>query len=387
MVLHTQTIFIALVLVVGVSVLLHTLNWRLHSDMHGPAVWALGTSMLFLGLLLIALRGALQEPITIVATNLLLISGSLTMRHGLRMFAGLAPDFRLPALALPAMLAGAMYFTLVEPSLVKRWIAGTVVAVPILLSMLQALRVIATIDRGIGALTLGAVLGGNIIFLIATATAMTILEGDAAGPFAPSRVLPFAFLFVLMLEVIRTYSYLLLTANRSRRQLQELALQDALTLLPNRRALETAFQRASAVATRRKDRDIGLVVFDLDHFKHVNDAHGHQVGDAVLCHFARLAANCIRPDDTLARLGGEEFALLVIDPGSNGAFEAAERIRTTLVAMPFALETQSLAITVSAGVVVARSDSADFQAMYRAADAALYRAKLDGRNRVAIATP
>ncbi len=383
MILHSQTIFVALVLVMGASVILHTLNWHLHRDMRGPALWVLGASGHFLGLLLIALRGQLQDAGTILVANLLLIAATLAMRHGLRMFAGLRPDYRLPLLALPLALAGLGYFAFIEPSFARRWIVVAVVVVPILLSMLQALRVIAAIDRGIGAPTLAAVLTGNMIFVVTTAVAMVILEGNAAGPFAPSGVLPFAFLFVLVLEVVRTYSYLLLTANRSRRELQQLALQDALTLLPNRRALEAAFEQAGAVAVRRKGGSIGLIIFDLDHFKHVNDAHGHQVGDAVLCHFARLASDCVRPNDMLARLGGEEFALLLLDPGEGGAFEAAERVRTTLAATPFAMTAGSPPITVSAGIATAPGEHADFQTMFRTADAALYRAKQEGRNRVA----
>lgn len=385
MTLHSQTIFVALVLVFGISVVLHALNCWLHRDMRGPAAWVIGASGHFLGVVLAVLNGEAQNPFVIVIANLLFIASSLAMRHGLRMFADLAHDFRLPALALSAMLAGVVYATFVEPSFAYRWVVGAAVAVPILFSMLQALRVVAVMDRGIGAPTLSAVLVGNMIFVVATATAMLTLERDAAGPFVPSRVLPVALLFVLVLEVVRTYSYLLLTANRSRRILNGLALQDALTLLPNRRALEAAFQRASAVATRSDGGDISLVVFDLDHFKRVNDTHGHQIGDAVLCHFARLAADCVRPNDTLTRLGGEEFALLVINGGKNGAFEAADRVRATLAASPFEAAGLSLPITVSAGVATARCEDADFQKIFRDADMALYRAKQEGRNRVVVA--
>jgi diguanylate cyclase (GGDEF)-like protein/PAS domain S-box-containing protein len=162
------------------------------------------------------------------------------------------------------------------------------------------------------------------------------------------------------------------------------ASTDALTGLPNRRFL---FARAEAACeqARRYGRPLSVVIMDLDHFKAVNDNFGHHVGDEVLTRSARVLQMTLRQPDLPARIGGEEFVALLPETTLQQAQEAAERIRQALEDAPLTLEDGRLvAVTANFGVALYENE-ADIQAAIDRADAALYRAKQLGRNRVELA--
>jgi diguanylate cyclase (GGDEF)-like protein len=167
------------------------------------------------------------------------------------------------------------------------------------------------------------------------------------------------------------------------RQLADLALasrRDALTALPNRRAFEEDLAREAARAARTA-APLSLVALDVDRFKAVNDERGHAAGDAVLRAVAARAAAAIRAGDLLARVGGEEFAILLPGADLARAAEAAERIRAALAALPVEAAGHAVAITASFGcAALAPGEPPD--ALLARADARLYEAKRAGRNRV-----
>ena len=165
-------------------------------------------------------------------------------------------------------------------------------------------------------------------------------------------------------------------------ELQKLAMLDPLTGAGNRRHLE---ERAVAEIAdcQRTGRALGVIMFDIDHFKRINDTWGHAAGDIVLQEVARTAAAQLRATDFLARIGGEEFVILVPGDGLTGAAQIAERIRAALAACPVCAQAVSVPVTSSFGVAVVAEPSLD-AALVRA-DEALYRAKNGGRNQVALA--
>jgi two-component system cell cycle response regulator len=167
------------------------------------------------------------------------------------------------------------------------------------------------------------------------------------------------------------------------RQLADLALasrRDPLTGLPNRRAFEEELAREAARASRA-GAPLAVVMLDVDRFKAVNDGHGHAAGDEVLRAVAARAAAAIRAGDLLARVGGEEFAILLPAADLPRAAEAAERIRATLAARRIEAGGTSLTVTASLGCA-ALAPGETPEALVARADARLYAAKEAGRNRV-----
>lgn len=154
------------------------------------------------------------------------------------------------------------------------------------------------------------------------------------------------------------------------------ALTDPLTALPNRRA----FERGIA-GLRLEHKESSLLIIDLDHFKTVNDTHGHAAGDYVLQQVSMILRANMRNRDLLSRLGGEELAVLLPDTGAVTAQQIAERLRASIEALDIIWEGQTIGITASFGVSVALG-STPSRDLFVQADAALYAAKRNGRNRV-----
>ncbi|CAB1369489.1 GGDEF domain-containing protein [Denitratisoma oestradiolicum] len=178
---------------------------------------------------------------------------------------------------------------------------------------------------------------------------------------------------------------LVTTASRSL-EFELAASVDALTGLHNRRWLAEAFPRA----IRRCEQDAAplcLVMADIDHFKRLNDEHGHLVGDAVLRTVARRLAESLRSPDLIARYGGEEFAILLPQTGTDEGLRIAERLRRAVEDMPLATLTAGAVakVTVSCGIAPLGRD-ATLELLINSADSALYCAKAAGRNRVKVAS-
>ncbi|MFC7409030.1 diguanylate cyclase [Hydrogenophaga atypica] len=170
------------------------------------------------------------------------------------------------------------------------------------------------------------------------------------------------------------------------RELELLSTTDPLTGARNRRYLmdQAALEVARA---HRYGHPLSCLLFDIDHFKRVNDAHGHDVGDRVLIAICMAVQAMLRPADTLARYGGEEFVVLLPDTDVVQARYAGERIRKAMQDMPVpapGLDTP-LRVTVSVGVATLSVLHADADALFKAADTAMYQAKVGGRNRVVVA--
>lgn len=160
--------------------------------------------------------------------------------------------------------------------------------------------------------------------------------------------------------------------------IQRLAHFDALTGLPNRLLLNDRCQHALSAA-QRAHQSVALMFLDLDHFKNVNDSLGHRVGDEVLVELAVRLKAAVREQDTVSRLGGDEFILLLPDTDAPGAARVADKLLQAAL-MPFQIEQHELTVTPSIGIALFPKDGADLDTLSKCADAAMYRAKGDGRN-------
>jgi two-component system, cell cycle response regulator len=165
------------------------------------------------------------------------------------------------------------------------------------------------------------------------------------------------------------------------RELESLSRTDALTGAGNRRSFDDALGHEMARA-KRHGQALSLVMLDIDHFKAINDTHGHQGGDEVLRAVARTLRATLRDGDVLYRYGGEEFAMLLPYAQGSGACTAAERMLRALAATPVHLPSGAVKVTASAGVATLSASDADGASLIARADAALYEAKKAGRNRV-----
>jgi diguanylate cyclase (GGDEF)-like protein len=198
--------------------------------------------------------------------------------------------------------------------------------------------------------------------------ALVLEQPAGTGGRIPRRV-------VTALERSASYAALALRNAWLLEQVQRLAATDGLTKIANRRTFEATLEREVARATRSAEH-VSLVMVDIDHFKSLNDTHGHQAGDEVLRNVAAALSCECRDFDTPARYGGEEFAVVLPGCGPDEAVAIAERLRRAVAAAPSVVP-----ITASAGVATYPSHAGDADTLVRAADEALYTSKNSGRDR------
>ena len=167
---------------------------------------------------------------------------------------------------------------------------------------------------------------------------------------------------------------------KQNQQLEQLAFNDSLTNIKNRRAFELLFPNVAAQNTRQKKGFVVCLV-DIDHFKKINDTYGHQAGDQALIEMANILCNNVRQSDLAARYGGEEFVLLLSCTSFNDAQTKLEKLLLTVEQHRFEFNQTEHRMTVSGGFAYCES-KVDYTAVIKMADAALYSAKEQGRNRV-----
>jgi diguanylate cyclase (GGDEF)-like protein len=198
----------------------------------------------------------------------------------------------------------------------------------------------------------------------------------AAGPW-------FALLVFEALIHVIAMAILVVSMAKERAELEQrvVASTDELTDVATRRAFLAEGEKRIAAA-RKKGLSVSLLLFDLDHFKNINDSFGHATGDQVLRAFADCATNVLRPHDLFGRIGGEEFAALLVGPDAEAAVVVAERTRRAVESIELGEGRATMQLSVSVGVATALRSARPLGEMLREADHALYLAKSEGRNRV-----
>jgi len=258
-----------------------------------------------------------------------------------------------------------------------------------LIVLAVALLVVLFFHRWLGAGTKGyLVIVGGILFLMVPQAA-SLYKGLMVDEWPRSEVIQYDVLVNVMgyLTVCLGIRWWLRELRRRRSEmevtqaaLRQAAATDALTELLNRRWMEPFLKRELARA-RRQSTPVGFVMIDLDNFKHINDARGHQVGDQVLCHVAKTLATRLRGSDLLIRYGGDEFLAVLPETGAEDAAALAESIRDLLSAEPALVDGGAVPLQASFGVaVVAPPESLSAREVIHRADEALYQAKRGGRN-------
>jgi diguanylate cyclase (GGDEF)-like protein len=169
--------------------------------------------------------------------------------------------------------------------------------------------------------------------------------------------------------------------NAYHEEIYRLMTIDGLTQVFNKRYFMESLERELS-RSRRYRRELSLIMFDIDHFKKINDSYGHLAGDAVLKQLCQVVHSKIRREDLLCRYGGEEFAILLPEIDIQNAEVTAEKIRSLVEQTPFTFEQTNIPVTISLGVCCAETESIDVDSFIKLADSKLYEAKKSGRNQV-----
>ncbi len=360
--------------------------WRLELSKPAAMHWVVATLATALALAGFVQRGVWPDFFTYVLANVLALLGFLAMRRGVQVFLGIARSDLESGVLLASQAVVLLLFYNDRASYARLAVVGvSVVMCWVLLrtanETYRALRSEGdTATAWVVAAPL-AVLGA----LYGLRVLMGLLHPELAGrPLHETNqfnaLLGVAFMTVgLVINLLLAY----LVGSRMIRRLHELSIRDPLTGLLNRRALEPLVED-EAERLRRHGDCYALLLLDIDHFKSINDRFGHAAGDAALQAMAAVLGTSVREVDRVARIGGEEFCVLMPRTELDGALRLAERVRDTLArsALPAPIDRR---VTVSVGVALA-ADAAELSSeVLRRADRALYRAKSDGRDRTVAA--
>lgn len=329
--------------------------------------------------------GALMAGALLPLAYLMVFVGVCLYWRSIRRFCGESDLFWI---FLPAVFGGGtiFVFTALSPSPELRGLVSSLLVALVLLASARTLhtstRADVVLSRRVFTVLLYAI-GGTLLLRSAYFVAL-LAAPDLAQHLAWAY--PATVLVMLVLPVIGTTCFLLMTSERGRQALQRAAHTDDLTALPNRRSILREAE-ARFAALRAQSHGLAIAVIDVDFFKQINDRHGHAFGDAALRHVADVLATQCAPPHLLGRQGGEEFVALLSAIGEDEALALCETLRRAVEATPYAGEGIELSITASIGVSLAVDGDRDYDDVLRRADAALYAAKARGRNRVEVGRP
>lgn len=228
---------------------------------------------------------------------------------------------------------------------------------------------------------------GLLLISLLVRTAFMVVQADWDGRYhVPDQVQAWTYFNVLAVLLLNSMGFVLMQMEHALSQQHSLATHDGLTGVHNRLALMESMTRDAAQA-RRSNTPLAVLMVDIDHFKAVNDQHGHLAGDAVLREVAQRIGQRLRHADLLARYGGEEFVALLPLTDTQGAVAVAEDIRQAIAARPCVVHGVPIPVAVSIGVCAAMpgAGAEGVEALLAASDQALYEAKHQGRNRVVLA--
>ena len=376
----TTVILILALNLIAIGLLLAMIGRRMDQS-EGMRGFATGSVVFGLAYLMRLALGHRTSDLSSVMPDTLMFYATLCYAAGMRRFGGMAP------LGRRFVLLSTAGFGVLSLAATLRWqdVGRHVVLNGGLALNYGALAVLAIWGRRrVGSMlnasmTVLAWIIGLLGALTAARCVMAVVSG--AAPLFIGLAAQIYYAYATVVTVVLGPVLLWMVFNRLNERLAELATHDPLTGLLNRHGLQEALRHHFGT---RPTPPLVLCQLDIDHFKHINDAHGHAAGDAVLQGVARTLLAHVRAGDFVARLGGEEFLV-----GCSGeppqAAALAERLRKALAEHPHPVpNADPLRCTVSIGVSQVLNDAGAWEAALRDADAALYRAKQQGRNRVEI---
>lgn len=379
--LDLATVFVTNSVIAGVTALVLTVLRRNQPDINGIGYWAAGQGAYCVGFLLLYLSMMDAFQPNALPGFFFCFAGALFTSLGFHRFLGLA------RWAVRAAAGAFLVALVLLPALSLTGRTGLIIAVTItILGSTAGLNSWILFRNGKGqlrpaALTLAAQHGCWALF--ALARLIFIAASGFERPAAISTLAP-AMLVATVMLTCHALGLIWLVVGRLQEHLVIQAATDPLTGALNRRALLARLDQERARATR-DGTGFALATFDLDHFKQLNDTHGHAVGDATLIGVVETARRLLRPDDAVARLGGEEFCLLLPGVTGNAALSLAEQVRQEVARLSIESPAGPVDVAASFGVAWYGTHGQDWSSLLKAADGALYCAKRLGRNQVVAA--
>ncbi|KAB2898545.1 MAG: GGDEF domain-containing protein [Burkholderiaceae bacterium] len=364
------------------AVMFWLISTRLQGDKLGMDAFAVGNAMLGLAYVLQLLGGPPGWDALSVVNHTLTLCVPMVYWVGAMRFFGRSAPLLKPLFML------ALGYTVAQ--MLVQWLLGSAARYA-MLSLASALifavmtGAVVYAMRGFAKdlrveMTLFALLIGGLCVLNAIKCARVVRGGlEALDMGHPVQIV--FYIYMSFLATVLAPSMIWLVLRRLTDALRATAERDPLTQLLNRRGLlaglEGHFRSRTAAPAR-------LLMLDIDHFKRINDTHGHQAGDVVLCHVAELLRRTLRRGDLASRMGGEEFVAVCFDADDEGVQHLAERLRAAIAQQAVSMPGMNgpLHCTVTVGVSRSFLDADGFDAAVQEADAALYRGKVGGRNRI-----
>jgi diguanylate cyclase (GGDEF)-like protein len=360
------------------SIVLFSLKKSFPSNIRGVGHWAAGSFVISVAAILLALRGAIPDWLSIVGANVAMILGAGLWMTGSELFFARRPSRSLLVILLCIGTAGLSALLWIHPD-----VAGRTIVISAILALLYGAQ--SRMMLGFGRQNYYTAFLGAVFVIQSLSTVVRCITSffpawSSAGLFTRDTIQTVYLITGSFSSLLATVGFVLVATSGLRMQLERQSFTDPLTGLLNRRAFSGAWQKERERMVRAGG-SMAMLVVDLDHFKAINDRHGHEVGDRVLMDFSERVAGMLLPQHHLARWGGEEFAVLLPGLDADEALQQAEAIRLKAQQK----EDASLPVyTCSIGVACMSAADATLEQLTRAADEALYRAKRAGRNRVIV---
>jgi len=377
--LDVRTIYLVLAVLSITQALLMFYVRQVHYNSSYVAEWARGNGLIALGLCLVVLSEIVSPTLLSILSYMLIIWGSMHIAFGVALVSGKRPQW-----SLCRVICGIFFLAYALAYSVNLQGFGGIVLFTIASSIFFGYSVYccfsAQRDELRGSLLLVAILSVAYIVSLCFNLIGSYLS-SASHAESGSLWHSSALIVNIVLGFAQTIMLIVITSHRLQMDLQQQATHDPLTNLFNRRALTTLAERDIARSNRRGTL-ISVLMIDADHFKKINDAYGHAVGDAVLIAIAKKIEIGLRTEDVLARFGGEEFVVMLPDTSLKHACEVAERIRIAIANIALPVLPEGHRFTVSIGVAERRGVQQSFDELVAMADQALYQAKKNGRNKV-----
>lgn len=345
-------------------------------NVDGMLLWSLAPIVGAAAPLLFVLGHEWSPRLTTAGGHALLLATALLFYFGSLRFLGHTPAWKAWLAFVGVVMALVVAFLFIWPDFRARLLVFGVGSVVI--SGLHA-RLLWRSGSGFAARFTAAVLGAKVAMLAARATATWLSDLPTTTFLTPSPAQLVYFASYSVSALLMSLGVILMVSERLRQEFEQLASHDGLTGALTRRAAEDAL-RHEFERWQRYGQPFAVLLFDIDHFKHVNDSYGHQAGDRVLIEVVSLANQSLRSTDRLGRYGGEEFLVVLPETRLDAAIQAAERIRRAVDGRVHTRERPACSVSVG---VAAMGDGETVEALLARVDAALYRAKAAGRNRVA----